>query len=77
MALKEEDAGDSSTASPPNDSDKELEEAKNLDASIPTPGNGAQVTDWDGPNDPDNPQTWSASKKIYHILVPTILGFVV
>ncbi len=40
-------------------------------------GRTAAVTDWDGPDDPENPHTWSESKKMYHILVPTILGFVV
>lgn len=83
-------AGDSSTAvsiSRPDDHEKELEESnKDLEKSAHVPGNGheasddtqtAAVTDWDGPNDPGNPQTWSALKKVYHVLVPTILGFVV
>ncbi|TVY80748.1 Polyamine transporter [Lachnellula suecica] len=37
----------------------------------------AAITDWNGPDDPDNPHTWSATKKLYHMLVPTLLGFVV
>lgn len=72
--------------SSPNDDEKELEDNQDLEKSVSKSANGnngpdgtqaAPVTDWDGPNDPENPQAWSASKKMYHILVPTILGFVV
>jgi hypothetical protein len=59
---------------------KDLEKAvHHLGGEIetPDPPQTASVIDWNGPNDPDNPQTWSDSKKMYHILVPTILGFVV
>lgn len=28
-------------------------------------------------NDPQNPRNWSTAKKIYHILVPSLFGFVV
>jgi RES domain-containing protein len=91
MMTLEQDAlsGDSSTAVsilPPNGEEKELEDTKDLERSVPeskdedTGGNEdsrAAVMDWDGPNDPGNPQTWSESKKMYHILVPTLLGFVV
>jgi hypothetical protein len=86
---RQHSGSDSSTAvsiPQPNDEEKELEDNKDLEKSVPESDNGpentndtqaAAVTDWNGPNDPKNPQTWSASKKIYHILVPTILGFVV
>ncbi|TVY89796.1 Polyamine transporter [Lachnellula willkommii] len=60
--------------------DEEKEASKDSGESVPCARNGNQapaVMDWDGPNDSDNPQTWSRSKKMYHILVPTILGFVV
>lgn len=90
MASKQHNSGgDSSTAvsiSPPDDDEKEIEEDnKDLEKSIPPEKENKSsdhtqptaVTDWDGPNDPDNPQTWSYWKKAYHILVPTILGFVV
>jgi hypothetical protein len=56
-----------------------LEESISISKHAPTLLNGTNMTvvlDWDL-NDPENPQTWSASKKMYHILVPTILGFVV
>jgi hypothetical protein len=82
--------GDSSTAvsiSSPCGDEKEIDEdKKDLEKSVPPPGGETRssndalpiaVIDWDGPNDPDNPQTWSAWKKTYHVLVPAILGFVV
>jgi hypothetical protein len=76
--------GDSSTGVSMS---KETEEGSHdLERDVPGPEKEARsekdnqssvVTDWDGPNDPENPQTWPASKKTYHILVPTVLGFVV
>lgn len=33
--------------------------------------------DWIGPNDPENPRNWSTPKKIYHVLVPSLFGFIV
>lgn len=91
MALRQEDrGGDSSTLvsfSAPNDDEKEIAEANNdVEKSTPSAehglksSNGVQapaMLDWDSPEDSANPQTWSPSKKLYHILVPTILGFVV
>lgn len=91
MALRQQDqGGDSSTLvsfSPPNDDEKEIREVENdAEKSIPSDEHGIKssnsvqapvVLDWDGPDDPANPQRWSPSKKLYHILVPTILGFVV
>lgn len=32
--------------------------------------------DWDGPEDPGNPQNWSKAKKIYHSFVPAAIAFV-
>ena len=43
-------------------------------ASPPTKFITATSLDWSGPKDPENPQNWSSYKKLYHILVPTILG---
>ncbi|TVY44468.1 Polyamine transporter [Lachnellula occidentalis] len=60
--------------------DEEKEAVKYPEKSVPCAKNDAQapvVMDWDGPDDADNPQTWSSSKKMYHVLVPAILGFVV
>ncbi|KAI9690933.1 MAG: hypothetical protein M1822_008553 [Bathelium mastoideum] len=33
------------------------------------------VADWDGPNDPANPKTWSLGLRIYHTLLPALYGF--
>ncbi|TVY41892.1 Polyamine transporter [Lachnellula subtilissima] len=64
----------------PAKADEEKEASKDLGKSVPCARNGAQAQagmDWDGPDDVDNPHTWSPSKKMYHVLVPAILGFVV
>ena len=80
------DSGTAVSISQPNDEEKELEDNTDLEKSVPESDNGPEnsndtqaaiVTDWNGPDDPENPQTWSASKKMYHVLVPTMLGFVV
>lgn len=31
--------------------------------------------DWNGPNDRDNPRTWSLIRKIYHTFVPVAVAF--
>lgn len=33
--------------------------------------------DWDGPEDPDNPQNWNLAMKVYHVTVPGLFGFAV
>lgn len=35
-----------------------------------------EEADWDGPNDPDNPQNWSMTQRIYHTFVPVGITFV-
>jgi len=44
-----------------------------------TPAAGGLVTvlDWTGPNDPENPENWSAGKKAFHIAYVGIQCFVV
>lgn len=42
-----------------------------------TPKQIDNVMDWDGPNDPDNPQNWPMSKRVYHAVVPALFGFAV
>jgi hypothetical protein len=32
--------------------------------------------DWDGPADPENPQNWPKWKQVYHMFVPSVLGFI-
>ena len=34
-------------------------------------------TDWDGPNDPDNPHSWGIWKCVYHATIPALFGFAV
>lgn len=33
--------------------------------------------DWDGPEDPDNPRTWSLRKRLFHSIIPGLFNFVV
>ena len=35
------------------------------------------LTDWDGPDDPDNPRNWTFGKKLYATAVPALYAFVV
>jgi hypothetical protein len=35
------------------------------------------VTDWNGPNDPDNPHNWKLGVRIYHAFAPGLFGFAV
>ncbi|KAH7383974.1 major facilitator superfamily domain-containing protein [Pyrenochaeta sp. MPI-SDFR-AT-0127] len=44
-------------------------------ADIPKPE--ANLTDWNGPDDPDNPQNWSMTWRIYHAAIPALFGFAV
>lgn len=37
----------------------------------------AAVTDWNGPDDPDNPHNWSMASRVYHSIVPGLFGFAV
>lgn len=33
------------------------------------------VTDWTGPDDPENPRNWSKWKRRYHVLPPALISF--
>ena len=35
------------------------------------------LTDWDGPDDPENPRNWSFGKKLYATAIPALYAFVV
>lgn len=37
----------------------------------------AAVPDWDGPEDPDNPRTWSLRKRLFHSIIPGLFNFIV
>lgn len=34
-------------------------------------------TDWNGPDDPDNPHNWGTWKRVYHATIPALFGFAV
>ncbi|KAJ4336711.1 hypothetical protein N0V95_008549 [Ascochyta clinopodiicola] len=43
-----------------------------------TPTQPSQVgTDWNGPDDPDNPQNWPLWMRVYHATTPGLFGFAV
>lgn len=33
------------------------------------------ATDWDGPDDPDNPHSWPLWLRVYHVTAPALFGF--
>lgn len=37
----------------------------------------ANIKDWDGPDDPENPQNWKLSVRFYHAITPAFFGFAV
>lgn len=39
--------------------------------------NEADIVDWDGPNDPANPQNWPRAKTWIHVLIVSLLTFLV
>lgn len=41
------------------------------------PHSQANSLDWDGPEDTDNPKTWSLKKRIFHSVIPGLFNFVV
>jgi len=32
------------------------------------------LVDWDGPDDPGNPKTWSMTSRIFHTAIPALFG---
>ncbi|KAJ4384828.1 hypothetical protein N0V86_000431 [Didymella sp. IMI 355093] len=50
------------------DSEKQVEQ--------PVPP-ATQATDWDGPNDPENPHNWPLWLRVYHAITPAFFGFAV
>jgi hypothetical protein len=56
-----------------NGTSKEKKESDNSKTGASQPN----LTDWNGPDDPDNPHTWGKGRKLYHIVVPGLFGFAV
>ena len=46
-------------------------ENHNVPQSLPHP---AQL-DWESPDDPANPLNWSTSKKMYQLIISSLMGF--
>lgn len=47
-----------------SDSELVVEAGVNLEKSV-----DEQVVDWDGPDDPENPQNWSSFKRYTHVIL--------
>jgi len=53
-----------------------MEKSIGADATL-TPEEAVTALDWTGPNDPENPENWSAGKKAFHIAYVGLQCFVV
>lgn len=42
-----------------------------------TKSTASSALDWDSPEDPENPQNWRLSSKVYHVTIPGLFGFAV
>jgi hypothetical protein len=51
--------------------------ATGLEKSYPTLPLETNVIDWNGPDDPDNPQNWPRWLKVFHATMPGLFGFAV
>lgn len=84
-ARASEDSGPASLTKIANNFSINIQEDSEAGTSIsasphtqPESGQRQQCTlDWDGLNDHDNPYIWSTFKKGYHLLVPTVLAFII
>ena len=47
----------------------------NLEKGINPPVIPSNLTDWNGPDDPLNPQNWPSWKRHFHVLPPAIISF--
>jgi MFS family permease len=57
-------------------SDNSLLNSTSESPVAPTPPTEPKgIADWDGPNDPANPKTWSMGLRVYHTLLPALYGF--
>lgn len=68
-SLQSDDGDDQS---PGEDPEKSAPLSKHSTRSVPT-----TAQDWDGPDDPENPQNWSNFKRAFHIVPTAALGFAV
>jgi hypothetical protein len=46
-----------------------------MDTPVPPPA--SSITDWNGPDDPDNPHNWPMWLRVYHATTPGLFGFAV
>jgi hypothetical protein len=56
---------------------QEANSSQDVETKPPTPQQNTSVTDWNGPDDPDNPHNWSTWNRVYHATIPALFGFAV
>ena len=57
-------------------SGKEQQETREATLTSPQEIQSLRNVDWDGDNDPENPQNWSTFKKTVNIGIVSILAFI-
>jgi hypothetical protein len=45
-------------------------------SSNPDDGNDPNIVGWNGPKDPENPINWPSHKRIYHVVIVSIITFI-
>ena len=59
---------------------QELSRVKTIaqeEKGTPIPPPTSSITDWNGPDDPDNPHNWPMWLRVYHATAPGLFGFAV
>jgi hypothetical protein len=48
---------------------------EDIEKGRPEPETPISATEWNGPDDPDNPLSWSKWKRYYHVIPPAMISF--
>lgn len=72
-----DDLGTASTPTPPIYEENKDIEAGSTSVDLEEPGpQDPNIVDWDGPDDPANPQNWSTGKKAMTVCLVSSITFV-
>lgn len=52
-------------------------ESRDPSNAVTEPRQEVNLTDWNGPDDPENPFNWPMWLRVYHSTVPALFGFAV
>lgn len=80
MANLQQNSASTSTTEVMNKADEigekpQLQTPEDLEKANPNPGTPTSATEWNGPDDPDNPLLWSLWKRTYHVFPPAVISF--